>query len=79
MSESTLENASRTWALEQLRELGERVRDRNRDLTEEQIEELSVRAGRQINEAAYHRWSVESGLNIRDARGPDAGSHHQEG
>lgn len=49
------EKARRAWALEQLRELEERIGDRNRDLTDEQMEELAVRAGREINMAAYER------------------------
>lgn len=35
--------ARRAWALEQLRQLEERIGDRNRDLTNEQIEELADR------------------------------------
>ncbi len=78
MSGSAPENASRTWALEQLRQLEERIGDRNRELTDDQIEGLSIRAGREINEAAHRRWRARSGLNIRDARMPDPCSHTGE-
>ena len=42
------EQARRDWALEQLRELEERIGDRNRDLIDEQIEELADRFSREF-------------------------------
>lgn len=54
------EQARRAWAMEQLRQLEERIDNRNSDLTDEQIEELAVRAGREINQAAYERWLQDS-------------------
>lgn len=54
------DQARRASALEQLRQLEERMGDRNSDLTDEQVEELSVRAGREINQAAYERWLAGS-------------------
>jgi len=60
------QQARRAWALEQLRELEERIGDRNRDLTDEQIEELAVRAGREINQELYEQWLAGSGAGHRD-------------
>lgn len=42
------ERARRAWVLEQLRQLEERIGDRNRDLTDEQIEELADRFSREF-------------------------------
>jgi len=60
------QQARRAWALEQLRELEQRIGDRNRDLTDEQIEELAVRAGREINQELYEQWLAGSGASHRD-------------
>lgn len=45
----------RTLALQRFRELQERIGDRNQDLTDEEIEDIAVRAGREINRAAAAR------------------------
>lgn len=42
------DQARRAWALEQLRQLEERIGDRNSDLTDEQIEELADRFSREF-------------------------------
>lgn len=60
------EQARRAWALEQLRQLEEQFRDRNNDLTDEQIEELAVKVGREINQAVYERWLAESKASHAD-------------
>lgn len=40
--------ARRAWAMEQLRQLEERIGDRNKDLTDEQIEELADQFSREF-------------------------------
>jgi len=42
------QQARRAWALEQLRQLEERIGDRNKDLTDEQIEDLADRFSREF-------------------------------
>ena len=42
------EQARRAWAMEQLRQLEERIDNRNSDLTDEQIEELADRFSREF-------------------------------
>lgn len=54
------DKARRAWALEQLRQLEQRIGARNSDLSAEQIEELAVATGREINRAAYERWLTET-------------------
>lgn len=44
------EQARRAWALEQMRQLEERIGDRNSDLSGEQIEELADRFSREFVE-----------------------------
>lgn len=53
-------------AREQLRQLEARIGDRNRDLSDAQIQEMAVRAGREINRAANERWVAESAPSHAD-------------
>ena len=46
------EQQRREEALEWLRRFEERQRERNKNLTPEQVEEIAIRAGREINAAA---------------------------
>ncbi len=50
------EQARRAWALQQLRLIEERVGDRNSGLTDEQIEAMAVKAGREINRKLHDQW-----------------------
>ncbi len=45
----------RASALQRFRELRERIGDRNQELTDEEIEDIAVRAGREINQASATR------------------------
>jgi prevent-host-death family protein len=60
------EQARRAWALEQLRQLEERIGDRNRDLTDDQIDELANRFSREFVEDLVAENKV---VFERDARG----------
>lgn len=46
----------REEALTQLRALEERIGDRNADLTGEEVEEIAIRVGREINERVNQRY-----------------------
>lgn len=59
------EQARRAWALEQLRQLEERIGDRNRDLTAKQIDELADRFSREFVDDLVAEGKVVFG---RDAR-----------
>lgn len=50
------EKERRAWALDRLREIEARYDGRNDDLTEEEVEALAVRAGREINRAVAERY-----------------------
>ena len=49
------EKERRAWALDRLREIEARYGGRNDDLTEDEVEALAVRAGREINRAVAER------------------------
>lgn len=57
---------TRRAVLEELRSLEERTSDRSSDLTDEQIEALAVRAGREINPAVCDRWLAGSASDHPD-------------
>lgn len=50
------EQQRRTEAVERLKALQRRQAERNSDLSEEEIEEIALRAGREINAAVAKTW-----------------------
>jgi prevent-host-death family protein len=54
------EAAKRQDALRWLREFEERQMERNKDLTPEQVEEIAIRAGREVNAAVAQRLREEA-------------------
>lgn len=53
--QTALENQRRAELVKQLEELQLRQAERNKDLTDEQVEEIAVRVGREINRAVAER------------------------